>query len=462
MKTAKRGEIGLWTACFASRETEAAFSNFVFGRNLAANVGGASLGLVLFVAYIFSDYIDAVNPDRVAAIRLATFAIGVLLMSSLLIEKFRKYHDPISATVLILMGAAINLIVYTQPSLDNTYYIALIQGFILFTLLLRLSFISMTTVIVSTQVFFVIAAFSHDGSRDTVLQSVNLLFVGLICITGSYLLQRYQRVDFLKSQTIQRQNTKLNILLDDVRRDHERKLAAMNMLVHFVKTPLHQINGFSEILMSGLIGEENTTPDDEFVESARYIKDATTNLSNSVNRLLTYHRLDEIERKNEFDNISIDEQLRDFSDMLDSGISINFEGSAGAVNTVPVAVKTLFESLSTFYNDVSREAPSLDVVLSVEANAAAWVIIRDNCAVLTHEKFLEDTKPLTKIDNYLTSAGSEMPMMLRTVARAVELIGGRFEHETLAGGNVFKIRFLTDSMASRVEAMSGLKPAFAG
>ncbi len=450
MKTAKRGDIGLWSACFASRETEAAFGDFVFGRNLAANIGGAGLGLVLFVAYIFSDYIDAVNPDRVAAIRLATFAIGVLLMSSLLIEKFRKYHDPISATVLILMGAAINLIVYTQPSLDNTYYIALIQGFILFTLLLRLSFISMSTVIVSTQAFFVIAAFSHDGSRDTVLQSVNLLFVGLICITGSYLLQRYQRVDFLKSQTIQHQNTKLNILLEDARRDNERKLAAMNMLVHFVKTPLHQISGFSDIVMNSLDGEDDRISINDGVEGARYIKGATANLTKSINDLLAYHRLDDLDGRLSVDETSIDDLAYDFSELLSEDIDVRLEGSGGVIRTDDNALKTAFDSLAKHYHDPASGVSSVVIEIS-NKDGVVQTELRDNGKMLDEETFQRDTEPLTKISNYLTSAGSEMPMALRTVARALELVGGGFEHRSLTDGNllILKLSNYNNAMMGR-------------
>jgi signal transduction histidine kinase len=450
-------KINWLTAQFASEESEAAFQAFVFRRNLKNNVWGTLVGLALFTLYAFSDFIDATNPEEMVTIRLVTFVLALSIMSLLLTKRFVKHHDQITAIVTILVASAMNLIIWRQPMLDNTYYIGLIQGFILFGLLLRLSFISMMTAAAACLAGFALATFTKPDIAAAALQFANLSGVAIICVVGVYLLQGYQRSDFLKALTIENQNQQLSVLLDDVRRDHERKLAAMNMLVHFVKTPLHQINGFSEILMSNLAGEEKTESDDSCVESARYIKDATTNLSNSVNRLLTYHRLDEIERQNEFDNVSIDEQLHDFSDMLDGDITVKIEGSSGSVNTIPVALKTLFESLATYYNEKASEAPSIEVALSTEGNAEVCVIIRDDSEVVVHEEFLENTKPLTKIDNYLTSAGSEMPMLLRTVARAVELVGGRFDHEPLADGNVFKIRFSNDRFASSGQALSGLQ-----
>ncbi len=455
-------KINWLTAQFASDESEAAFQAFVFRRNLKNNVWGTLVGLALFTLYVFSDFIDAANPGEMVAIRLTTFVLALSVMSLLFFKRFVEHHDLVTAAAIILIGSAMNLIIWRQPLLENTYYIGLIQGFILFGLLLRLSFVSMTVATVVILAGFALATFTKPDITAATLQFANLSGVAIICVVGVYLLQGYQRSDFLKALTIENQNQQLSVLLDDVRRDHERKLAAMNMLVHFVKTPLHQISGFSEILMSRLAGEEKAAPDDDRVESARYIKDATTNLSNSVNRLLTYHRLDEIERQNEFDTVSIDEQLCDFSDMLNGDISIKIEGAAGAINTIPVAMKTLFESLATFYNEKPRQALSIEVVLSVESNAAACIVVRDNCEALAQEKFLEDTKPLTKIDNYLTSAGSEMPMVLRTVARAVELVGGSFDHEPLADGNIFKIRFSNNRLATSGQALSQLQAERAG
>ncbi len=458
-------KINWLTARFASDESEAAFQAFVFHRNLKNNIWGAMVGLALFMLYAFSDFIDAADPKEIIMIRIVTGVIALAIMSVLFSKRFVKHHDVVTAVFITVVASAMNLIIWRQPMLDNTYYIGLIQGFILFGLLLRLSFISMTAAAAACLTGFALATFTKPDIAAATLQFVNLSGVAVICVVGVYLLQGYQRTDFLKALTIENQNQQLSALLDDVRRDHERKLAAMNMLVHFVKTPLHQINGFSEILMSNLVGEEDAASDNGCIESARYIKNATSNLSNSVNRLLTYHRLDEIERQNEFDKIDIDEQLRDFSDMLDTEITTKIEGSAGDVETSAAAMRTLFESLSLYYNEMTDKAPAIEIELSVENNAVACVTLHDNGGALAHDKFLEDTKPLTKIDNYLTSAGSEMPMALRTVARAAEIVGGALEHQPQADGNIFKLKFSNYSKAIAMQApnspaASGPQPAY--
>ncbi len=438
MASPKKKDIELWTARFSSRETEAAFQSFVFTRNLRANVGGALLGLFLFLIYVFSDYIDAVNPHQVAAVRLMAVAISAGLMSLLLLQRFRQYNDPIVTAVVTLMGVANNLIIALQPTLDSTYYIGMIQGYILFSLLLRLSFLSMAFVITFTQICFMIAVFSKGETSVAVLQSANVFMVGAISVVGVYFLQRYQREDFLKTETIRLQNSKLSVLLDDVRRDNERKLAAMNMLVHFVKTPLHQINGFSDIVMNSLDCDDDRISIGDGVEGARYIKSATANLTKSVNNLLTYHRLDDLEGSEAFEKISIDDLVYDFSDRIDSDIAVKVAGAAGDLVTEETALKTALACLSDYYNEEGRGVSTLAITLETRKTAVI-IKLRDNGAAISDEQFDLEIKPLTKIENYLSSDTSETSMFLRTVARAAELCGGEFSHTSFEDGNEFAI-----------------------
>ena len=213
----------------------------------------------------------------------------------------------------------------------------------------------------------------------------------------------------------------------------------MNMLVHFVKTPLHQINGFSDILMQSFADTDNSISDDDRVESARYIKNATANLSTSVNKLLTYHRLDEVESQNQIETVNINQCAQDFVDLLPADCETGIEGCAGTIETNPVAMKTALESLASYYKAKAPEAV-LVIELSNLPDGTAQLSISDNAEPVSAEEFAEKTKPLTKIENYLTGAGSEMPMALRTVARAIEITGGWFGHTSDAEGNTFTIR----------------------
>ena len=431
-------ELKPFSGRFASSKMETAYQAFVFKRNLTSNVWGSLFGLFLFIIYVFSDYIDAVNPTEVVAIRVAIFCVSLALLSLLLNKSLRRIHDIITTAVIVLMGVGINLILWMQPTLENTYYIALIQGYILFSLLLRLSYPSMVSVFLCTQIGFMVAAFTKEDTSAAVLQSSNVGMVGLIAVAGVYLLQRYQRVDFLKSETISEQNAQLNVLLEDARRDNKRKVAALNMLVHVVKTPLHQISGFSDIVMQSLKADNDQNMTEAGVDGARYIKDATANLARSINNLLVYHRLDEVESRQD-EQVSIKHAIDDFQDLIHGDINVSVSGSISKLKTHESAIRTTIQCLADFYNASSAEIEELVLELE-QIDDVAKISFSDNGPQMSSEQFVEETKPLTKFEKYLTGEGTDMPMKLRTVARAAEVCGGAFEWEESAEGNKFALR----------------------
>ncbi len=432
-------KISLLSSRFASKKSEAAFQAHIFKRNIKVNAWGIGIGLSVFILYIFSDFIDTVNPSRPVIVRLITFVLSALLFSTLLSPRIRKHHDLVIAVIVLLMCSSLNVILWLQPSLDNTWYLGLIQSYIMAAVLLRLSFHSMCLVVGAPFVQFVIVAGSMSEQQAALLQSTNVALVGVIALLGVYLMQRYQRVDFLKTQTISEQNIQLNALLKDARRDNQRKVAALNMLVHFVKTPLHQISGFSDIVMDSLASDNDQHDPEAGVESARYIKEATANLASSVNSLLIYHRLDEVESRKE-EPASVTSAIADLGELIEAGIKVTTEGSTGEIRTSEYAVKTAIQSLADYYNTGPVGVSKLMLTLQQQDDIVS-LMLRDDGQPKPSQQFVEETKPLTKIENYLTSQGSDMPMALRIVARASEVCGGEFLHEELPDGNAFTLTF---------------------
>jgi signal transduction histidine kinase len=440
MQNQLKAPISPFTAQFRSAEMEEAFQNFVFTRNLRNNLWGLGVALFLYIAYVFIEPAGSAAPKATETIRILVFGGSAVLLSLFLLDPFRKRQDFITAIVVMLMGIGQDLMVWAQPDLNNTYYVGLIQGLILFGIVLRLNYASMAIPVSATFLMFVTIVFSKGESALAALQTANVFVVSLICIVGVYLMQRYQREDFFKTLTIEEQNKQLKVLLDDVQRDNERKLAALNLLVHFVKTPLHQINGFSDIVMNSLEGDDGRVSYEEGVESARYIKTATANLTKSVNGLLAYHRLDELERAREYERVDINDAVDEFRDLINEDILVSKDGEDGEIVTVAPAVKTAMNSLAQYYNETTHGISQIEIAL-VKEPFGMRIELRDDGDKISQDDFTNHTKPLTKIDSYLSSAGAEMPMQLRTVARAADLCGGDFRLNPCDGGNEFVITF---------------------
>ena len=424
------------SARFASEETEAAYQSFIFEGDWRNNIYVIVAGLAIYALYITLD-IGAVSEWRGAAvIRLSAVGVcaALLVAAYALPAKFLKEFAP--AIIFIIVGLGLNLIMYLYTDLDDAYYVGLVQKCVFACFVLRISFFKTVAVMGSYIVGFSTLSSIKYGYDAANVQIVVLVTMAIVCGIGSYLLQKIRRFDFHKTLIIEGQNKQLKVLLEDAQRDNDRKLAAMNLLVHFVKTPLHQINGFSDIVMNSLDRDDGRTSFDEGVAGARYIKDATANLSKSVNSLLTYHRLDDLERQREYEDVDVTNEFTDFADFINDDMELKKEGEARVIRSMTPAVRTAFECMAKYYNEVDHGASKIELSLSTD-KFGAQIILCDNGRVIGAEEFAEKTKPLTKIDNYLTSAGSEMPMLLRTTARALELCGGAFRQIEAEEGNAF-------------------------
>lgn len=425
---------------FVSKETEAAYQSFTFEGDWRNNVYVVIGGLVIYALYCILDIGSIANWQEAALMRLSAVAVCVTVLMTACLHDNKTLRELAPAVIFIIVGVVLNVIVFLFTALDDAYYVGLVQMCVFACFILRMSFFKTIAVMSSYLVGFSALSSIKYGYDAANVQIVVLLTMSIVCGIGSYLLQKIRRSDFLKTMIIKGQNKQLEVLLEDAQRDNDRKLAAMNLLVHFVKTPLHQINGFSDIVMNSLDRDDGRIAFDEGVEGARYIKDATASLSRSVNSLLTYHRLDDLERRREYENVSVNNAFADFVDLIKDGLEIKKEGEARSIRTVAPAIRAAVESMAQYYNEVEHGASKVDVTLRADKDGVQ-VTLRDDGRAISKEEFGEKTKPLTRIDNYLTSAGSEMPMLLRTAARAVELSGGDFGLCETDHGNAFVMTF---------------------
>lgn len=437
MQSSRTNKINPWTACFQSRKTEAAYQGFVFKRNLRANFWGATLGLILFISYIFSDFIDSARPTETATIRLVAFVLCVIILASFTHKEFAKRNDFATLAIFLIMSTSMDAIIWLQRGAEHTYYIGLIQGSILFGILLRLKFVSMLIGFSLALAGFIFATFSNDAFATAMLQLVNVGGVAAVCLLGVYLLNRYQRADFLKTQLIEEQNEQLQGLLEAAQQDNERKIAALNLLVHYIKTPLHQITGFSDILVNSIGGTQGGEP----VENAKYIKNATVNLTKSVNGLLNYHRLDEVESRNAPEPVAASTIVEDFTELLHGDIEYSKgDIDKGSINADPEILRAAVNGLTDHYSEECNGTTRI-VISASNVDGAMALTIRDDASILSAAQYEDLVQPLTQIKTYLGHSGGEMAMALRTVARAVEIAGGDMVHSALADGNRYVLKF---------------------
>ncbi|MBB5517470.1 sensor histidine kinase [Amphiplicatus metriothermophilus] len=455
----KSGKINRWTGKFASDELEAEFQSHIFDVNRRHNFLAVAIALPLISGYVLLDSTVLEHAGFAIALRLSVIAFCAALLVTMKIPSLSRHHELVTATIIFLLGLVMNAIVWKEPSLGHNYYVGLIQGGVFISFLLRVGIIKLYSILISTYLIFLIVSQGKGQPEEAILQAVVLLTMFSLCGFGSNLLERHRRTEFLQARTIERQNAQLKRMLEDIRLDNARKVAAMNTLVHFVRTPIHQISGFTDVVMNALsqaAEEEGKLPPD-CLKSVGYIKNASNELAGNVAKLLAYYRLDDGAAQGRPAPAPLHEMARDFKEQIAPEIECAFSGEKIEIMSHVEPIRIALSSLAQAYNEKAGAISRMDVVLARAPEGAAIVIVDDGPGH-TPEEFRELAKPLTKLDRYLTSDGSAMPMAIRTAARAAEVCGGALTYEPAPGANRLTLR-LKDLAPAEGEAAGEAAPA---
>lgn len=433
---------------FASARTEAEYRAYAFLHNISNNRIGIVFGVTLFALYIVLDFINLENPVRAAAIRTVAVAISLGVFLSLTSGWAARRHEALTAFIVGVLGVSMNVIIALEPTLDNSYYVGLIQAGVILSFLLRVNFTASIVTLATMLIGFAIAVSGKVDVQEAMLQCIVLVTMFATCGFGIYLVERYRRNDFLKSRLIAQQNEALNQMLADVRQDNERKIAAMNLLVHFVRTPLHQIVGFTDLVSNAIEDSPDGRLPPNCVEGVQFMKSASRELSQNVARVLAYYQLDELSRRPAADAVDVAEIARDYADGAPEGVRIRVAPGTAAATTRAGALKAALKALIEHY--ATAGASRVDIEHARDGDLVRLRILDDG-PPMTASQFDELARPLNKLASYLTSNGSSMSMALRTIARAAEICGGELSHHARPDGNEF-ILSLRDYPAAKMTA----------
>jgi|GEM_PF-1947248 len=421
-------KINLVTACFASNDLEQDFRHANFEDDLRHNRIAMTFGFLLNLGYGFRDFQVLSHPVEAFTLRVIVVAVALAAIISLKIPQVRRYQEQITVLLMSASAMVVLFIVWREPTLENNYYVGLVQGCVYLTLLVRMSFFKASGILIFALVAFFIVTIDKPDSQEAALQTIILLTMFLICGFGVYFIQRNKRIDFLKTRIIEKQNTQLEALLLDTQYDNKRKVAALNMLLHVVKTPVHQIAGFADVVLMKLREEDESTRTNETIDSAQYIKTASDELRDGVSKLLAYHQLDELERAPVIEELHLGEILSDATAGLNDTIQVSISRSVKTISSDRRAIEGAVANIVSNIKDNHHELTALDIGVKGEGRNVV-ICFKDDGPGIDVDHFMRATKPLTEIENYLSGDGSNPTMGLRIVARIMEIIGGSISYK---------------------------------
>jgi len=413
------------TCTFTDRAIEAGFKKFLAQQDRDNHVTPLIAGAIVFALFSILDFVALDEPWPIITIRMLGACLTVWFATMLVHDWFWEKYQVFAPTLVILGGCVINFAIWCEPDLNVNYYVGLITMAIFSSFLQRLTFVRSAITLLVMFLGYQIAI-SNKPELGTEKIFINIFFLISMfgcCLFGTYLLERFRRKDYLKAQVIEKQNKQLSLMLDETRRDNKRKVAALNMLLHTVKTPIHQISGFTDIVLSKLSDEGSPDIISSCLDSTKYIKAASHDLSSGVSSLLGYYKLDEIALKPDIEDVNILELISDTTASLDDNVSVTIKCN---VKKLKVDRRLVESAVTNIINSIKQhmvENHCLMIAVN-EHNQSVQMRFTDNSSGMTAEDFGGLITPLTEIDNYLNGDGSSLEMGLRTTARAMEIAGG--------------------------------------
>jgi len=434
---------------FEDRETEREFQKFVFDDNLATHRLGIAVGVPLFSLYGFLDFVNLSNPLDAIAVRASAALVCIGIFAAMAIPRLSRHHEWLTMAAVMTLGSAMIYIIWREPSLDNAYYVGLIQVGVFLTFLSRVAFYKAIIPLFLLLGLFVAAVNDKADAQEATLQSFILATMFAICAFGIVVSDNLRRKDFLKARIIRRQNEKLNELLKEARDDNARKVAALNLLVHYVKTPIHQIVGFTDLIAADVSRGTDAPPQKANLQNASFLRDASRELAQNVSRLLAYYRLDD-RSSSPPETIDIRERARDYLDRISAAAHIRVRGEPAPLVAESALIDAAFGGLVDYFSGPAFADCAIEAEIMSEPGVAR-VRIRHSGPAMSAGEFEALTRPIEYIGEYLAAHGSSFPLSLRTTARAAALCGGALR--LVEDGRAFELSF-------RAASGSGVSSAF--
>ncbi len=279
-----------WSVSFQDEKLESAFRSY--SRDLSTSTDQFVLisGTIIFLSYGFLDWLTLGETAKWAIIfRLVLVPSTISLIIWTFTDSGRRHIQIVSVIVVGGAAAAIGAMIFAVGSVSPPYYVGMLHVAIVFSSLSRINFPACAGLLIFTYTCFFLATLQFEPSSDLTAGHFFLALILISCAMLNYFLERNRRLEFLHHRDKERYYAQVQVMADEAARSSQRKNALLNVLGHVVKTPLHQIIGYAQIIEQAEDTDESVRDTKTFAEE---IHRAGQSLSHQSQRILDYSRAD--------------------------------------------------------------------------------------------------------------------------------------------------------------------------
>jgi signal transduction histidine kinase len=248
-----RPEIELVRARFADPRTEEKFIQHLVAEGFGREKLMQALGTFVFIAYGVLDAFVVGDLSReflvVRFLVAAPLAIGVICVSW--IKSLRPHFGLATAVALLIYASAIIYMIYRMPGPDAPPYIIGVLVVLIFTsCLMRINFVyaGPTYALIAALYCVALPAKETAGHAEIIAGYFFMISVTAVAIGTIYLQERRARETWLAAELRERDASVIRHLLLEATAADRSKTNFLSIVTHELRTPLHQIIGFSEVV----------------------------------------------------------------------------------------------------------------------------------------------------------------------------------------------------------------------
>ncbi|MEM6415795.1 MAG: HAMP domain-containing sensor histidine kinase [Pseudomonadota bacterium] len=284
-----RKHLNWLNAEFSDRQLEHAYGDFIerYAWRREYKVQLAAMALYMFYGILDVLAVGSYTLEFLA-IRFSVALFIIIYLLAVGARPFMRRHVGLNSIAgLAICSIAILFMVYRMPVEGSPPYIMGVQFcMILSACIMRVRVVHAVPTYIFIGVAYIISlALKGDVPLSDYASAIFFMWSTVIVISmANYVQEARSRIMWLKNVESERDATKISELLLSATAADKSKASFLSVLTHELKTPLHQIIGFTELLKSEVAKSGNTAS----VDASEYVIDAANKMLARVNQMLRY------------------------------------------------------------------------------------------------------------------------------------------------------------------------------
>lgn len=439
--------IKLATATFADPSVESRFKKHLAGEGFERERLMQLLGWLIFLGYGALDFLVAGDQTRdfltIRFLIAAPAALGV--MAICWARPFRRFLGLSTALALLFCALAIIYMTYRMDGPSAPPYIIGVLVVLVFTsCVMRIDFIfaAVTYTLIAVAYCAGLSAKPSPSDIEIISGSFFMISVAAIAVATIYLQERRARESWANAEKRAADDALIRQLLLEATAADRSKASFLSVVTHELRTPLHQIIGFSEIVRANPKDDSNAGHLDQVIDSA-------TQLLKKLGKMLRYAEAAagkiRVERENTPVDEIIDRVANETRALADAkNVRIDTSGLQGALIAVDAyhsayALQNLVENAI----NASMAGAVVSITGAVLPTGDYEIRITDSGVGMTREDIATALAPFTQTDSGLTRYREGLGLGLPIASTLLSAQGATLTiNSTVGVGTIAAVKFI--------------------